>query len=226
MKIGGAPVECVFFDAVGTLIQPRELVGETYARFGARHGLSARAEHLEAGFRQAFREASPPPPGDDREWWKQIVSTSFVAAGTQGAGHRHFAACFEELFNWYATAEAWSVFSDVIPVLTALRSQGLPLWVVSNFDERLPAILEDLELSEFFEGAIFSSQVGVAKPAPAIFAEAVSRAQFLPTECLHVGDDPRADWEGGKAAGLQVFELRRPLLSLENLLAALESRLA
>ena len=38
MKIGGAPVECVFFDAVGTLIQPRELVGETYARFGARHG--------------------------------------------------------------------------------------------------------------------------------------------------------------------------------------------
>jgi FMN phosphatase YigB (HAD superfamily) len=35
---------------------------------------------------------------------------------------------------------------------------------------------------------------------------------------MHVGDDPERDWQAAKAAGLTIFELRRPENSLRDLL--------
>ncbi len=217
MDESSGEVCCVCFDAVGTLFRPREPVGATYARCGARHGLQASAERLEEGFRGAFRELAPPSPGGDREWWMRIVAESFAAAGVQADGHPAFGACFDELYAYYATAGAWTVFPEVPGVLARLRRAGVPLWVVSNFDERLPVVLERLGLSRFFDGVVLSSQVGVAKPAMAIFEEVLARAGCLPGACLHVGDDPVADWQGARAAGLAAFELRRPAVSLEAL---------
>jgi putative hydrolase of the HAD superfamily len=65
-----------------------------------------------------------------------------------------------------------------------------------------------------------SCEVGAEKPSPRIFAAALDRFDARAEHVLHVGDDPQADWAGGKAAGMLVFELRRPENSLRDLLAA------
>jgi putative hydrolase of the HAD superfamily len=58
-----------------------------------------------------------------------------------------------------------------------------------------------------FEQIIVSSQVGVDKPSPHIFEEALRRFQIEPAELLHVGDDKVADGEGAQAVGMQTFIL-------------------
>ena len=104
----------------------------------------------------------------------------------------------------------------------ALRAKGYALAVVSNFDRRLHAVLDDLRLSEFFEAIIISSEVGADKPDPRIFEHALRRLGVTAGETWHVGDDPKRDW-GAEALGLRVFRLERPRNTSRDLLAALEA---
>ncbi len=51
--------------------------------------------------------------------------------------------------------------------------------------------------------------VGVAKPAPAIFEHAVARLDLAPHEVLHVGDDLETDVAGALRAGLAAVWINR-----------------
>ena len=93
--------------------------------------------------------------------------------------------------------------------LSCLRSRGLKLGVISNFDRRLYAVFEHLGLTPYFERIIVSSEVGADKPDPAIFRYALDALRVEPGNALHVGDDPERDG-GAKAVGMTVFKLDRP----------------
>jgi putative hydrolase of the HAD superfamily len=96
------------------------------------------------------------------------------------------------------------------------------LGVISNFDGRLRPILASLGLAGFFDPLVISSEVGADKPDGWIFQQALDLADTPATEALHIGDDPRSDWQGAAAAGLHTFHLHRPENSLHDLAAALE----
>ncbi|MBA3387392.1 MAG: HAD-IA family hydrolase, partial [Chthoniobacterales bacterium] len=74
--------------------------------------------------------------------------------------------------------------------------------------------------SRFFRAIIISSEVGADKPDSFIFKRALDLAGVDATQALHVGDDPVHDWQGAAAAGLQVFELKRPQVTLRELVVA------
>jgi putative hydrolase of the HAD superfamily len=207
-------IRAVTFDAAGTLIAPREPVGRTYARVARDLGIPADEAAVERRFRDAFRAAPPLAFADavaadradrERAWWRDVVRS---ALGPEGA-HARFAECFETLYAYYAHAAAWLVHADVPPVLDALRGRGLRTAVVSNFDGRLPALLAELGLAPGFEAIVWSSDVGVAKPAPGIFEHAVRRLGVVPAEACHVGDDLEADVAGAVRAGLHAIHLDR-----------------
>ncbi|OAI42977.1 hypothetical protein AYO41_03070 [Verrucomicrobia bacterium SCGC AG-212-E04] len=104
-------------------------------------------------------------------------------------------------------------------VLQNLRARGLGLGVISNFDRRLFANLEDVGLTSCFDHITISSEVGADKPHARIFERALAAFEVAPHEALHVGDDPVRDWAGAEAAGLGVFRLERPVNDLRALLA-------
>jgi len=114
-----------------------------------------------------------------------------------------------ELFHRFATPEAWEVFPEVPAVLARLRARGLRLAVVSNWDPRLPDLLESLGLARSFDAIVYSSQVGVEKPDPRIFLSALGRLKVEPAAALHVGDGKVEDAEGAAAAGLHALHLDR-----------------
>jgi FMN phosphatase YigB (HAD superfamily) len=72
------------------------------------------------------------------------------------------------------------------------------------------------------EAVVYSAQVGVEKPHPAIFDELLSNLQLPAGAVLHVGDSRRDDVEGALAVGLQALWLTRDsrrgdLCSLDDL---------
>jgi putative hydrolase of the HAD superfamily len=202
----------VTLDAAGTLFAPAEPVGATYARIAARHGIAATPADVARRFAAAFAAAPPLafPRGDparraddERAWWAAVVGAALgVAPATIGA-------CVAELYAYYATPAAWCVFADVPPALAALRARGCRLAVVSNFDGRLPAVLDGLGLSPSFDAVAWSTAVGAAKPDAAIFHAALAALDVPAAAALHAGDAPDADVAGARAAGLRAVLVDR-----------------
>ncbi|GMU63981.1 MAG: hypothetical protein AMXMBFR36_02550 [Acidobacteriota bacterium] len=95
------------------------------------------------------------------------------------------------------------------PALAALGEAGVRLAVISNFDERLPRLLERLDLASQFEVIVWSQAVGVEKPHPRIFETALERLGVAPARALHVGDRAREDVEGALGAGLAALRIDR-----------------
>ena len=93
-------------------------------------------------------------------------------------------------------------------LLEALRNRATRLAVVSNFDHRLPDILEALEIHHYFESIEIPSRHGCAKPDRAIFEAAAAALGCKPTSLLYVGDDPPERLDAIRALGLRVVDVR------------------
>ena len=100
-------------------------------------------------------------------------------------------------------------YPDVLFALPLLRARGFRLVVVSNWDVSLAPTLRGLGLGGMFDAVITSAEVGAAKPAPEVFHAALAFLGVSPGDALHVGDDPRLDVLGARAAGVLPVLLRR-----------------
>ncbi len=228
MKRRGA----VLFDAAGTLIELRKPVGETYARVAREHGvalppdrLALLPDRLEAAFRSAFKAAPAMVfPGVlieeicrlEKAWWRQVVSDTFRAADPD-AKFPDFDGFFESLFDEMGRPQTWREVPGARSLLLRLRSLRWATAIVSNFDRRLPNILQGLGLAELFDAVVLCSDVGAAKPAAAIFHRALERLQIPASRAVVVGDDEELDIEGARAAGLRAIDVRS-LAKLDGLL--------
>ena len=214
--VSGARVRAVLFDAAGTLIRPREPIGETYARAARAHGVALAPERLTAAFRASFAEAKPmvfPAEAADRvaarerAWWRDLVRATFARAGAEEIPD--FDALFAILWDAFAAPAAWQVADGAAPALAELRRAGVATGVVSNFDARLPRLLAGLGLAPLLDTVVVPSSAGARKPDPAIFRAATDALGCAPSEAVHVGDDPRLDLAGARGAGLRAIDATR-----------------
>lgn len=103
----------------------------------------------------------------------------------------------------------FTAYPDALPALAALRTGGITLIVVSNWDVSLPAVLQGVGLGEMMDGVVTSAEVGSPKPGRAIFDAALALAGVAPARAVHVGDSVAADVRGALAAGIRPVLLRR-----------------
>jgi putative hydrolase of the HAD superfamily len=213
------------FDAAGTLIELREPVGETYARIAREHGVDLAPERVEASFRIAFARAPamafPGAPAAtisrlEKDWWRGVVSNTFRSADPRAA-FCDFENFFDRLFDAMGQPDAWREVPGARSLLVALRSLGWVTAIVSNFDRRLPGILEGLGLAELLDAIVLCSDVGAAKPEPAIFRHALQRLGVPAASAIFVGDDEESDIAGARAAGIRAIHLKSPA-TLDDLL--------
>jgi putative hydrolase of the HAD superfamily len=207
-------LEALTFDATGTLIHSPRL-GALYAEVLNRHGIPVEPAEAARLVRQVWQElACLADPGRDRftahpdgpkGWWRRFLDRVCEHLGAPPPSP--FAAA--ELFHRFATPEAWEVYPEVPAVLAELRGLGRKLAVVSNWDPRLPDLLERLHLSRWLDAVVTSSEVGVEKPDAHIFRHALERLGVSPGNALHVGDQKLEDVEGAIAAGLGALHLDR-----------------
>ncbi|QCS50603.1 HAD family hydrolase [Picosynechococcus sp. PCC 11901] len=207
----------IFFDAVGTLFGVKDGVGATYAKIAQRHGVTADSERLEQGFRQSFkRKPAPAFPNIDAElipkqeflWWEAIAQETFTAAGVIEQ-FPDFRAFFTDLYQHFATAEPWFIFSETLASVQTWHAQGIELGLISNFDSRLLQVLDALELAPYFQSVTISSLTGAAKPNPKIFQTALAKHRCQPEEALHIGDSRLEDYEAAKRLGMQAYLIER-----------------
>jgi putative hydrolase of the HAD superfamily len=100
-------------------------------------------------------------------------------------------------------------FPDVFPTLRALRTRGLRLVVVSNWDISLYQVLARTGLAAQLDGAIASAELQAKKPQAAIFARGLELAGVDSDRAVHVGDLYEHDVIGARALGITPILLAR-----------------
>ena len=203
----------VLLDAGDTLIGPRESFGAGYRRVLLDLGVEAAAADLESGLRATwagFNRTHTPGvdrygahPGGEEAYWLRFVEGTLARTPGLTADPDLASRALVPLRDAFLDTQTWKVFDDVVPALAALRALGVRLAVVSNWDSRLPALLDALDLSPWFETLAVSHVEGVEKPSPELFLRALGRLGGRPEDALHVGDVPELDEVGARAAGVE-----------------------
>ena len=96
------------------------------------------------------------------------------------------------------------LYDDVLPALTTLHTR-CRLFALSNGNADLAAI----GLSHLFERSLCAREAGCLKPDPRIFCRLLDDAGLDAAYVVHVGDDPEADIQGARGAGLRAVWLNR-----------------
>ncbi len=206
-------ITTIFFDAADTLFYIRKGLGSAYSDVARKHGVSPDPERIKEAFSKAFRQA---PPLAFREvstrerkaleklYWKDIVEKVYSEVGMFDT----FEVYFDELFEMFRS-RVWELFPEVKEVLSDLKARGFKLGVISNFDSRIYNVMSDLDICDYFDFIVISSEAGYAKPAPEIYQEALKKAQAVPRESLHIGDHVQNDFHGPRALGIKALLIDR-----------------
>ena len=207
----------IFLDAVGTLFSVKGSIGGVYSQIANDFGVRVPAETINSHFFSCLK-VSPPPifpnieekdiPGEEFNWWQNISYKTFGKSGVL-EHFSDFSAFFSELYIHFGMAEPWFVYADVFTSLKRWQKMGIDLGIISNFDSRIYSVLEGLELRDFFSSVTISTQVGVAKPDPKIFAIALEKHNCCASEAWHIGDSISKDYQASKKAGLRGIWINR-----------------
>jgi len=103
-------------------------------------------------------------------------------------------------------AEPFAQIEDqILTMIGALRSRNLRLGVISNGFAEDVAPWPACALASSFECAIFSCEVGLAKPDVEIYLEATRRLQVNVGDTWFIGDGLHDELRGAEQAGLRAF---------------------
>ncbi len=104
---------------------------------------------------------------------------------------------------------SFNPYPDSERVLQELRELDCRVYAVSNWDIQLAEIIERLGWERYFDGIIVSAVIGVEKPAPGIFEEALRVAGVSRDRAVMVGNDPESDVRGAVEYGIDVVLVDR-----------------
>ena len=120
----------------------------------------------------------------------------------------------EKVMQVLSDAVVYKPFDDIKGSLEKLKARGVHLGVLSNWDFKLQAALEDAGIAHLFDFVLSSAQVGLEKPAREFFERGLSLARkavpdLKARDCFYVGDHYEKDVLGARGAGLSPLWLVR-----------------
>jgi putative hydrolase of the HAD superfamily len=206
----GMSVRLVLFDVGATLVDPHPSARELILRVFRAHGLAFKEADLARAEPTAWEAVAGLMPfqryglEESRAFWDAFYEALFAALGQADD-----LALRSELYAEFQRLENWRLYPDVVPVLKELRATKYRLGVVSNWEEWLEDLLLSLEVHRLFDVIVASGPFGRAKPHPSIFTKALELAGLAASEAVHIGDSPRDDVQGARAAGIRPILIDR-----------------
>jgi putative hydrolase of the HAD superfamily len=142
-------------------------------------------------------------------WWTAILP--FLAEAYEDAGvepDRAVELARLAHARYVDPTVGWRVFDDTVPALNRLSERGWRHAVLSNHVPELEQIVTGLGLDSHVDAIFCSALIGYEKPHPEAFAAALSMRRNGEPVWM-VGDNPQADVDGARAAGLRSVLVRR-----------------
>jgi putative hydrolase of the HAD superfamily len=104
---------------------------------------------------------------------------------------------------WERNYYSRSLRPETLPVLEALKQQGLVMGIISNTPSytQVYEILHEYGIRGYFDCIYLSAVSGYRKPNAELFLAAACDLGALPGQCIYVGDTVSRDVRGSRLAG-------------------------
>jgi putative hydrolase of the HAD superfamily len=138
-------------------------------------------------------------------------------ADFQSELQRRLETSFDRTDLHRAIGDIFNPDQEMLQLVDRLRQRAYRLVLLSNTNSVHVRWIESrYPVFEKFDECVFSHRVGAMKPDPAIYAEAIRRSTFAPSECFYT-DDIEAYVIAGRAAGLDAEVFTTPITFREQL---------
>lgn len=207
-------LQAVFFDVGNTLLYAEPSVSEVCRQVLAEAG-HARELHVIDSFMPLVDAYYEERYAEDDAFWTDEERTSSVWVGMYSLLCRKLGIEEEavqiarRVYDEFGRPDRWALYADVLPAFERLRSAGLRIGIISNWDSRLVSLLGGLGLGDVLSDIVSSADVGLHKPDPRIFELACSRLGVAPEAAAHVGDHHYADILGARSVGMHAVLIDR-----------------
>lgn len=204
------PNTALLLDAAGTLLAPAEPIAHTYARIAQAHGVAVTPAYVGERFAGVMKRAAPlrRDAADWRPFWRVVVHE---CTGSDDA------ELLDVLIDHFRLPAAWRVAVGAASCCERVRSHGMKVAVVSNWDHHLRPLLEQLGITAWVDALVISSEEQLEKPDPRIFLRACARLGVESHAAVHVGNDPHEDIVGATSAGCAALLIRRDIEDFDAL---------
>ncbi len=200
------PVQAIFFDIGDTLVYDDPPLRDRLSLAAEKVCITLDAGLLPAAFRAgetyAVGRYVEGVPWDDADSLREAMARVFRALELppldEGTWPRFLSAFASIPFTRYVHPEA-------IALLQELKQRGFVVGAISDWEATLPDLLAELGILPYLDALAVSGTVGVMKPHPRLFEEALRQASVAPEVSLHVGDWYELDVAGARAAGMQTL---------------------
>jgi HAD superfamily hydrolase (TIGR01662 family) len=214
------PIRAILFDYGHTLVDFRrteEALREAYSQIRARieataymevHELLDLIERVAGGVDQMVRESY-----EERRMEELDLPTVFrETLAAVGFDLPDDTIAYIVALDHSAYSNSMTVEPEVLATLGDLRAAGYRLGLVSNvalLPHLMRADLDRLGIASLLDATVFSSEVGVRKPDPRIFTEALARVDVEAPQTVFVGDRLYDDISGAQAVGMRAVLTRQ-----------------
>ncbi|MCX6362977.1 MAG: HAD family hydrolase [Actinobacteria bacterium] len=216
------------FDLDYTLLRPSDqFEAPGYVRAGARFGLELDAGRWPRAERAAYAAAKERRLriGEAHDDGLLAVIAHAIIEGLGGGPPHAVEETAAAIAAAWSRAENFGLYDDVMPCLRALRDAGVRAALVSNaLGHSLEEVVAHFALDDFICASVSSADVGVVKPAAAMFETMLERLDVAPQAAVMVGDSAEDDVSGALACGCGAILLDRggravgaPLPRIESL---------
>lgn len=98
---------------------------------------------------------------------------------------------------------------NIVPMLKKFSEKGYTMNISSNtgfIDGKiLTPVLEELGILNYFDFCIYSDEINCSKPSHRFFKRVHEKLRLDKKEVLHIGDNPKNDYQGAMNYGFQAF---------------------
>ena len=189
-------LKAVFFDVGNTLLFPnRERIHAPLTKRGITPDAGLLRD-LERRTKNKFDSLTTTGNHDHSFWWMYYAQL-FSEIGL------HDDALRDQLVNNIRDSANWD---QILPGTRQHLEQiagHYRIGVISNADGRIEDVLRRCGIADCFLSITDSGLVGLEKPHPEIFRQALASLQARPEESLYVGDVYSVDYLGATQAGMQ-----------------------
>ena len=194
----------IFLDAGDTLVFARRTMHEAIVEICRREGLTVEEEFVRRTaieIKPTLGPVSTLNLDSFRGWWMRLYKELLLRCDFRG----DIAAAQRELWGIWRSGKSLRLFPDTRDALERLREMGCRLSVISNWDDTLENVLDNLDLGAYLEHVFCSYSLGLEKPDPRIFEHALKTVglQDNPAGAWHVGDSLEKDVQGAGAVGIR-----------------------
>lgn len=165
--------------------------------------------YMRQGFPWHTPEIPHPHLADADAWWEEVrqVFTRAMQELDVGDGQLDRLSTLAQA-RYVDPTIGWHLFDETIDTLTRAREAGWSNHLLSNHVPELPQIIEHLGVGQLLDATHNSAITGYEKPHPEAFRLALAHARKPRSRVWMVGDNPVADIEGAREAGIRSVLVR------------------